>query len=91
MPKSQKSNPSNPKFPMNNLDEDKLDSIDMDFFELFEVLNVKEIVKLLNAVGGNFSQSDGNTIKKLVEFLRILDDDQIDDLIEAFDTIMRGE
>ena len=72
------------------LDEEDIDTIDLDFFELFEVLEPKEIVQLLQAVGGKFTISEGNAIKKLVEFLNSLDDDQLDNLIDAFDKILNG-
>jgi len=84
----------NDKKPRVNTDdslEGDIETIDIDFFELFEVLNPKDITKLLNAVGGSFNSSEGSTIKKLVEFINQLDDDQIDNLIEAFDKIMSGK
>ena len=72
-------------------DEKDIDSIDIDFFELFEVLDAKEIIKLLNAIGGKFTISEGTTIKKLIKFLSYLDEDQIDNLMLAFDEIMEGK
>lgn len=84
----------NDKKPSINTDdslEGDIETIDIDFFELFEVLAPKDITKLLNAVGGSFTSAEGSTIKKLVEFINQLDDDQIDNLIEAFDNIMSGK
>ena len=72
-------------------EDDDLDTIDLDFFELFDLLNTKEIVKLLNAIGGKFTLTEATTIKKLVEFLNALDDDKIDNLLDAFDGIMAGK
>ena len=72
-------------------DDDKIDEIDLDFLELFDSLNPKDIVKLLNAIGGKFTSEDGNTIKKLVTFIYSLEDDQIDNLLDAFDEIMEGK
>ena len=69
-------------------DDDKIDEIDLDFLELFDSLNPKDIVKLLNAICGKFTSDDGNIIKKLVTFLYSLEDDQIDNLLDAFDEIM---
>ncbi len=75
---------------LRDINDDDLDTIDLNFFELFEVLNSKEITKLLNSIGGSFTQSEGSTIKKLVDFLNNLDDDKIDDLMDAFDKIING-
>ena len=69
-------------------DDDELKDIDFDFFELFEVLSPKEIVKILNAMGGKFTLPEGTTIKKLFDFINTLEDDQIDNLLDAFDEIM---
>ena len=70
--------------------DDDLDTIDLNFFELFEVLNPKEIIKLLNSIGGSFTPAEGLAIKKLVDFLNNLDDEKIDDLMDAFDKIING-
>ena len=91
MPKPEKKEINKKILDRHDLTDDELDSIDMDFFELFEVLEAKEIIQLLNSVGGEFSSSEGKTIKKLVEFINTLEDDQIDDLLDAFDSIMKGE
>ena len=71
-----------------NPDDEELKDIDIDFFELFEVLTPKEIIKILNAMGGKFTLTEGMAIKKLVDFINTLEDDQIDNLLNAFDEIM---
>ena len=85
MPKDIKISPEDEE-----LNEDDLDTIDFDFFELFDVLDPNEIAQLLQAVGGKFTIQEAKTIKKLVEFLNRLDDDQLDNLQEAFDKILNG-
>lgn len=84
-------NPKKETFEGLNSDSEDIDTIDLDFLELFDVLNAKEIIKLLNATGGNFTAQEGSTIKKLAQFLRSLDDDQLDKFLDAFDEIMEGE
>ena len=71
-------------------DDKGLDEIELDFLELFDSLQAKDIMKILNAIGGKFTKEEGNTIKKLVTFLYSLEDDQIDNLLNAFDEIMEG-
>ncbi len=71
-----------------NSDDEEIKDIDIDFFELFDALNPKDIVKILNAIGGKFTITEGTMIKKLVDFINTLEDDQIDNLIAAFDEIM---
>ena len=72
-------------------DEDNLDNIDFDFIEIFEILSPNEIIKLLNATGGKFTPEEGKIIKKLVDFVTNLGDDQIDNFLDAFDEIMEGK
>lgn len=90
MPKPEKKEINRKILGQNNLNDDELDSIDLDYFELFEVLEAKEIIQLLNSIGGKFSLSEGKAIKKLVEFINTIGDDQIDDFLDAFDNIMKG-